>query len=67
MGNLINNLHMCGNNIKLSHVDYILSSNLDIHAPINKKKIIVRENLKWFNNNLVIEKQKLRKSEKLLA
>ena len=38
--------------------------NLDIHAPINKKTIIVRDNSKWLNNNLIIEKRKLRKSKK---
>ena len=64
MGDFINNIYICGNNKTLSHFDYILSSTLDVHAPIKQKTIIVRDNSKWFNNNLVIEKRKLRKAEK---
>ena len=59
MGDFINNIYICGNNKTLSHFDYILSFTLDVHAPIKQKTIIVRDNSKWFNNNLVIEKRKL--------
>ena len=61
MEDFINNIYICGNNKTLSHFDYILSSTLDVHAPIKQKSIIVRDNSKWFNNNLVTEKRKLRK------
>ena len=64
MEDFINNIYICGNNKTLSHFDYILSSTLDVHAPIKQKSIIVRDNSKWFNNNLVTEKRKLRKAEK---
>ena len=51
MGNLINNIYICVNNITLFHFDYILSSTLDIHEPINKKIII---NVTTQNGSIII-------------